>query len=209
MSEIARIRGLGELDVLLPDNGLEPLADKEFWLKLRAHGQERSELRDEALRAFSERGGYPFVHERWEVPWSEVAAQLNENVIQRVIQHDLRVGETKGRKRDAALLEELFRLACRYAGQSPGADLFAREVHRSLHADVGVQRVRHYLDFLDRTLLLRLVRPLEIRLKRTRGAPKLCLADHGLRASWLHEVVPVDPAGLKIAPDLALTAFVS
>ncbi len=203
LCEISAIRGLGALLPLLSDNGLDSLIRKEFWHELRQHGQNQAVLRDLALQAFSERGGYPLVHERADVPWSEIAPQLNETVIQRVIQHDLRIGENKGRKRDAALLEELFRLACRYAGQTPGVDLFAREVHRALHANVGVQRVRHYLDFLDRTLLLRLVRPLEIRLKRTRGSHKLCLADHGLRASWLHELIPISPAALGQQPDLS------
>jgi predicted AAA+ superfamily ATPase len=47
------------------------------------------------------------------------------------------------------------------------------------------------------------VQPLEIRLKKGRGAPKICLADHGLRASWLQEVVPLDPQSLEREPHLA------
>jgi predicted AAA+ superfamily ATPase len=130
-----------------------------------------------------------------------LADQLNETVIKRVIQHDLRVGE-RGRKRDAPLLEEIFRLACRYVGQSPGSALLAREAQRALNANIGSQRVGHYLRFLGDTLLLRLVEPLEIRLKKRRGSPKICLADHGLRASWLQEIVPIDPEGLAQEPQL-------
>ncbi|MFO0578388.1 MAG: ATP-binding protein [Polyangia bacterium] len=203
LSEIAAIRGLGDLQPLLRDNGLERLAERPFWDTLCKHGQAQATLRDAALHAFSERGGYPLCHERAEVPWDQVAAQLNETIIQRVIQHDLRASESPGRKRDPQLLEELFRLCCRYAGQAPSLDLFVREIQRALHANVGAQRVRHYLDFLDRTLLVRLVRPLEIRLKKIRGASKLCLADHGLRASWLQELCPIAPADLAALPDLA------
>jgi predicted AAA+ superfamily ATPase len=130
------------------------------------------------------------VHLRAELDWSLVADQLNETVIKRVIQHDLRVGE-RGRKRDASLLEELFGLACRYAGQSPSADLFSREVQRALGANVGRQRVAAYLRFLGDALLLRVVPPLEIRLKRQKGNAKMCLVDHGLRASWLQEIIPL------------------
>ena len=126
-------------------------------------------------------------------------------MIKRVIQHDLRVGE-RGRKRDAALLEELFRLACRYAGQAPSVDLFAREVQRALGANVGRQRVTAYLRFLGDTLLLRVIQPLEIRLKRRKGNAKLCLVDHGLRASWLQEVIPLDPGILREHPELAVVA---
>lgn len=203
LCEIAAIRRLGDLQPLLRDNGLERLAERSFWDTLRQHGLAQAELRDAALRAFSERGGYPLCHERGDVPWEQVAAQLNETIIQRVIQHDLRASESPGRKRDPQLLEELFRLCCRYAGQAPSLDLFVREIQRALHANVGAQRVRHYLDFLDRTLLVRLVRPLEIRLKKIRGASKLCLADHGLRASWLQELCPIEPAELAQLPDLA------
>lgn len=202
LSEISTIRGTGALTPFLTENGVDSFIRKEFWYELREHGKRQALLRDQAMAAFSERGGYPLVHERASISWSEIAAQLNETVIQRVIRHDLRIGE-RGRKRDEALLEELFRLCCRYAGQSPGVELLAREIHRALNANVGAQKVRNYLDFLDRTLLLRLVRPLEIRLKRTRGAPKLCLADHGLRASWLHEVIPISPKELASQPELS------
>jgi predicted AAA+ superfamily ATPase len=79
--------------------------------------------------------------------------------------------------------------------------LFAREVQRALGANVGTQRVRHYLQFLADTLLLRLVPPLEIRLKRSRGNPKTCLVDHALRESQLQEVLPLDPQRLAAQPD--------
>jgi hypothetical protein len=201
LREIAAIRYRENLTPALADNGLDALISADFWRSLRDLGDKQHEARDRAFAAFAERGGYPLVHERAAVPWPDVADQLNETIIRRVIQHDLRVGE-RGRKRDAALLEELFRLACRYAGQAPSLETFAREAQRALTANVGTQRVRQYLDFLDRTLLLRLVRPLEIRLKRTRGFPKLCLADHGLRASWLQEIVPLTTEGLLHDPQL-------
>ena len=84
--------------------------------------------------------------------------------------------------------------------------MLAREVQRALQANVGPQRILQYLRFLGETLLLRLVPPLEIRLKRTRGFAKICLADHGLRASWLQEIVPLDPVSLSTAPHLQLLA---
>jgi len=168
----------------MPDNGLDQLKDESFWIELARRGREKANERDEAFRFFSERGGYPLVHEKADLDWAVLADQLNETVIKRVIQHDLRLGD-RGRKRDAPLLEEVFRLACRYVGQSPGQSILAREVPRALHADVGPARVLQYLGFLNDTLLLRLIEPLEIRLERRRGNAKICLADHGLRASWL------------------------
>lgn len=196
LTEIAQFHQIGLGNPFLADNGLEPLTRKEFWQDLGAYGRSKQEPRDEAFRWFSQRGGYPLVHQKAEVEWSYLADQLNETIIRRVIQHDLRVGE-RGRKRDAPLLEEVFRLACRYVGQAPGASVLAREAQRALHANVGQQRISHYLRFLGDTLLLRLVEPLEIRLKRKRGGPKICLADHGLRASWLQEIIPLDPEDLR------------
>lgn len=204
LTEIAAFRGIPLGEPFLPDNGLEPLTRKDFWEQLRAHGREHARERNAAFAAFSARGGYPLAHRRTDAAWPELADQLNETVIKRVIQHDLRVGE-RGRKRDAALLEEVFRLACRYVGQSPGLSLLAREAQRSLHANVGTERVRQYLRFLNDTLLVRLVEPLEIRLKKRRADAKICLADHGLRASWLQELVPLDPE--ELSREIHLTAL--
>jgi predicted AAA+ superfamily ATPase len=51
--------------------------------------------------------------------------------------------------------------------------------------------------------LIRLLQPLELRLKRKTGWPRICLCDHALRAAWLEEVVPLTPQGLARAPHLA------
>jgi hypothetical protein len=201
LTEIAMFRNVDLGGPFLVDNGLGDLADKAFWQALIQHGHERRAGRDEVFKAFSERGGYPLVHERAKADWPALAAQLNETVIKRVIQHDLRVGAV-GRRRDGSLLEELFRLACRYVGQSPGVTKLAEEVRLSLDANIGPQRVRSYLQFLGDTLLLRLIEPLEIRLKKQRAAAKICLADHGLRRSWLGEYIPIDTASLEAHPHL-------
>lgn len=71
---------------------------------------------------------------------------------------------------------------------------------------MGTERVRQYMRFLNETLLLRLIEPLENRLEKRRSSPKICLADHGLRASWLQEVVPLTPKGLEEAPHLTSLA---
>lgn len=201
LTEIGMFRGIDLGGPFLPDNGLEPLLQFEFWQRLVRHGADLAAPRDACFAAFSERGGYPLPHERADLPWAMVADQLNETVIRRVIQHDLRTGQ-RGRKRDGTLLEELFRLACRYIGQAPDVNLLAREAQRALGGSIGPQRVRQYLRFLGDTLLLRLVEPLEIRLKKRRAGAKICLADHGLRASWLQEQVPIAPEALAAAPEL-------
>lgn len=205
LREIAEMRGYGGLEAALPENGLAEFLKIAWWQDLAAHGVRRGEIRNEAMRAYSERGGYPIAQERADRPWPEVADQLNDTVIRRVIQHDLRLGE-RGQKRDPNLLEEVFRLACRYAGQAPGPAIFVNEIRSALHANIGWQRILTYLKFLDGSLLLRLVQPLELRLKKKKGNAKLCLCDPGLRASWLQETVPLNPEGLRQSPHLSTLA---
>lgn len=205
LTEIGLLRGIEIGEPYLKDNGLAPLTRVEFWRELAAHGGKLKTPRDAAFLHFSERGGYPLGHANPNVTWEQLADQLNENVIRRVIQHDLRVGE-RGRKRDAALLEEVFRLACRYAGQAPPVHTLADEARRVFGANLGDQRVRQYIRFLSDALLLRAIEPLEIRLKRKRGGTKICLVDHALRASWLQEVVPLAPSALAEQPQLATLA---
>jgi predicted AAA+ superfamily ATPase len=199
LREISGLRVGESSEPLYQQNGLEPFLRMEFWREIQSAGVARRDLRDTAFRAFSERGGYPIMHTHVNASWAELADLLNETVVRRVIQHDLRMGE-RGRKRDAALLEEVFRLACRYAGQSPSQATLLAEIRHALHANIGAQRLSSYLRFLDGALLVKLIRPLEIRLKRSKGHSKLCLVDHGLRASWLEEVVPLDAESLLANP---------
>jgi len=202
LSEIAALRGFGPLPPMQADNGWTEWLEPGFWRALSAHGAAHSGARDAAFAAFDERGAYPRSQTAADVPWPEVADQLNDTVVRRVIQHDLRLGE-RGRKRDPQLLEEVFRLACRYAGQSPSTTTLAREAQARLGANVGAQRVRHYLEFLDSSLLIRMVPPLEMRLKKQRAPGKLCLCDHGVRAAWLQEDIPLAPERLDRAEGLA------
>lgn len=202
LREIAELRGFGKLEPLLTTNGPGELKEKRTWIELARHGQEHHEVRDQAFLAFSQRGAYPIAQARSEEPWEFVADFLQESVIQRAIRHDLRAGP-RGQRRDEHLLEEVFRLACRYTGQPPAPSLYLDEIRRAMNANIGWQRVLAYLKFLDGALLLRLIEPLELRLKRRRGASKLCLCDHALRAAWLQEIVPLAPEELERNPHLS------
>jgi predicted AAA+ superfamily ATPase len=200
LREIMELRGFGRLDPYLPFNGLAPLKTKEFWMGLKREGEKHRRLRDQAFTAFSERGAYPIAHSRSERPWEELADVLNETVVRRAIQHDLRQGP-RGAKRDEHLLEEVFRLSCRYAGQSPEQKYYLDEIKKSMNANIGWSRILNYLKFLDGTLLIRLIEPLELRLKRRRGVMKVTLCDHALRAAWLQEIIPLAPAALDRSPN--------
>ncbi|MCI0698499.1 AAA family ATPase [candidate division KSB1 bacterium] len=202
LREIAELRGWGEIPALLPFNGIKHLKEKEFWESLREHGHKYRELRDRAFAAFSERGGYPIAQVRADRPWEEIADQLNETVIRRVIHHDLRKS-THGRKRDPSLLEEIFRISCRYIGEEAGPSAFIPDLRWALGTDYTWQQVLTYRNLLDDALLIRLVEPLEIRRKKQKGYAKICLCDHALRASWLQEVIPLTPEDLQRSPHLS------
>lgn len=202
LREIAALRGLGELPPILAGNGTRRLREKSFWIEASSHGLANREARDRAFSAFSERGAYPEAQARPDLPWERVADYLNETVVRRAIVHDLRLG-SRGRKRDENLLEEVFRLACRYVGQSPKQAMYVEELRQALDARTGWQKILNYLKLLDSTLLLRLVEPLELRLKKQRGGYKLCLCDHMLRAAWLQESIPLTPEGLRRSPHLS------
>lgn len=202
LREVAEL-GLGTpIPGLLSDNGIDSLTRKETWIALRQHGETHRLARDAAFDRWSQRGGYPRAQERFDVRWPEVADDLVETVVNRAIQHDLRQGE-RGRKRDESLLKEVFRLACRYTGQSPRQSVFVQDIKSALDANVGWQRLQAYLRFLEGAMLVRMIPPLELRLKRKRGAAKLCVCDHGLRAAWLQEQVPLSEQGLAASPHLS------
>ena len=195
LQEIAGLRFGRTVVPVLGQNELDRLVEPDFWIGVRHRAQQEMEVRHEAFAAFSQRGGYPIAQARPETPWPEMADYLNETVILRAIQHDLRMGR-RGRMRDEPLLAEVFRLACRYAGQTVGQAVFVPHIQEVLHTSTGWRQIRAYLQFLHGALLLRLVPALEIRQKKQRAPAKICLCDHGLRASWLQEVVPLDPQQL-------------
>ena len=205
LREIAELRFGHRGDPLWKNGATDDVASPEFWKQAIRAARQDAAIRQKAFRAFSERGAYPIVHEKSDAPWNEMADYLNETVIKRAIQHDLRMGP-RGVKRDEKLLEEVFRLCCRYAGQAPGKAVFAPEIQQALAGNIGWNRILTYLRFLDGTLLIRLIQPLELRLKRSKAPPKICLCDHALRASWLQEIIPLDAESLATDPHLSTLA---
>jgi len=201
LREIGAIRGLEDIPFYYEGNRLGEWKKKEFWVEFSEYGKRYSVFREKAFNFLSERGGYPIVHKEALTPWEEIADRLKETVIDRVIHKDLIHGE-RGRRRDPELLEEVYRMCCRYAGQSPSLLNFSREIKSTLNADISSQRVRYYLDFLAMSLLIQLIHPLEIRLKKRKSPNKIALCDLGLRSAWLQEEVPIDPVALNKKPHL-------
>jgi len=202
LREIAELRWGHSENPLWPPNGQADLTSLDFWRAGLTKAEASRDVRLRAFEAFSRLGAYPIAHQTPELGWPELSDYLAETVIRRVLEHDLPwAGRT--RRADKALLEEVFRLSCRYAGQSPGPSVFIPDLRTILGKDYSWQRVRAVLRTLDATLLLRLIEPLELRLKRRSAPAKLCLCDHALRAAWLQEEIPIDVEGLAKSPHLS------
>ncbi len=87
-----------------------------------------------------------------------------------------------------------------YVGQAPSQALYLDELRRTLDANPGRQRVLAYLKFLDGSLLIRLIEPMELRLKKRKGAFKITICDHALRAAWLAERVALSTRATREQP---------
>ena len=118
-TEIAKFQGMAPVEQFPPEESFGQFRRLEFWQELAEHGRRNAESRDQAFSLYSERGGYPMVHDPFEPPadWPTLAHRLNEDVIRPVLQHDLLTGP-HGQDRDAALLATMFEIACRYAGRT-------------------------------------------------------------------------------------------
>ena len=117
LSEIAEFRGLAPVEHFPPEESFGQFRRLEFWQELAAHGRRNAEARDQAFSLFSERGGYPVVHDprQSNTDWPTLAHRLNADIIGTVLQHDLPTGP-RGQDHDAALLETMFEIDCRHAG---------------------------------------------------------------------------------------------
>ena len=207
LTEIAEFRGMEHLEHFPPENSFGQMRRREFWRELAEHGRQNATARDQAFRLFSERGSYPVAHDpgQGHTDWPTLANLLNENAIRQVLQRDLPT-EPRSQGRDAALLERLFELACRYAGQTTTLSQLAQEARPSPNENIGTQEVGNHLQALADTLLIRLVPQTVGHLRPPRDHLKICLADHALRASWMQEQVPLAPEALVTRPELATQA---
>ena len=192
LTEVAAIRRLGTLAPYQESLDLTEWSDQGFWEGLAHYSTDSPLLLDGAFRAFSEWGGYPKGHADESQTWQDIATYLVDTVVRRTIDHDLRMGGD--RRRDGHILREIFRLAMRYAGQAPKCSTLSRELSSGiLEAKVSPREVASYLDFLGDSLLLRIIEPLQLRLKKhLQAAPgKICICDHAVRNAWLQEKIPL------------------
>ena len=196
LAEIAGIRAMRHLPSFDATSDREPWKDRKFWLDLIAHGKRHAAVRNEAYRWFSERGGYPLCHNTTEQDVNKIRQQIIDEVVTKTIEFDP-PHRARSSTLDVQLVSETFKLACRYAGQSPRTKVLADEIRAKLQAGVTEAKVNDALSFLADSLLLHLVPPFEGLGKRQSNPPKICICDHFVRYGILQETLPIDPEALK------------
>lgn len=196
LSEITGIRALGDLPAYAPDAPLEDWKKRDFWLGLVAHGRKHAKLRNEAFHYFSELGGYPLCHSTTERDVDKIRQQVISEVITKTIEYDPG-HRPHAPALDSAFVREVFRMVCRFAGQSISPRRFAEEIQGVLGTPVANAKVTGAIDFLADSLLLHRVMPLEMLAKRQAHPPKLCVCDHFVRNGVLQETLPLEPDALK------------
>ena len=88
-------------------------------------------------------------------------------------------------------------MLCRYAGERIGIKRVSDEVSACSGSGVSATQVNAAIDYLENTLLIRLLKPLEIGRKRNTSPPTICLCDHFIRYALLREEIPLVPLLLK------------
>ncbi len=196
LAEVAGIRTLRDLPSFDATSDREPWKDRKFWLDLIVHGKKHAKVRDEAYRWFSERGGYPLCHITTEQDVNKIRQQIIDEVVTKTIEFDP-PHRARSTTLDVQLVTETFRLACRYAGESPRTKVLADQIRSKLQTGVTDGSVNAALEFLADSLLLHLVPPFEGLGKRQSHPPKICLCDHFVRNGILQETLPIDPEALR------------
>ncbi len=204
LGEIAGIRGLRDLPPFARDPSVGDWRDRGFWEKLATYGRDHAKLRDEVFGYFSELGGYPVCHTSSIRDAKLLRQEMVDQVVTKTIEFDP-FGRPHGRVLDQRLVRETFRLVCRYAGQAVRAQRIADELARLIPVGVNERAVADALQFLEDSLLVRRIPPLEMLLKKSDAPQKLCLCDHFVRNGVLQETVPVAPAALATANQATCT----
>jgi predicted AAA+ superfamily ATPase len=157
-----------------------------FWEKLSCYDAGAPLLLDSIFKNFSDFGGYPFCHANNNITWEVASDHLINSVVKRTIDHDLRTG--KGH-RDSRLLKEVFRMAVIYTGQAVTLRKMAVQLTKLLGTNITEAQINDCLEFLENSLLLKLIEPSQLRNKTQKSAKKICICDHAIRAAWLREVI--------------------
>ena len=199
LTEIARLRGLVQLKPFSSVNDVDRWSERGFWLELIEYGRRHEGPLNDAFEVFSTYGGYPVCHKSVDVNLAVLAAQIVEDVVERTITHE----QVKGVSEE--IVRGVFQLLCRYAGERVSVKRLTDELSVRFGVGVNSHHVNAAIDYLENTLLIRLLKPLEISRKRQTSPPTICLCDHFIRYALLREQIPLTPRRLKGANESVAT----
>ena len=209
LAEISAFRKIGSLSPYRSKIILTEWLKKEFWLDLknaRWKNDDPSDFIDSVYESFCDFGGYPFCHKDKTVPWHEAEDYLFDTVVAKTIQMDLKAkfesmygGSTSFM--DATLLTNAFRVFCKYTGHDVSIKKLCDELIASSSIHLEHPQMRMILEFFELSMLLKIIRPFEHRLKNPKENVKICLCDHAIRKAWLKEDIPL--YGTNVNADLA------
>jgi predicted AAA+ superfamily ATPase len=205
LSEIAGVRGLGDLPPFHCPDCRQAWSRRDFWHELNAHAKRHARVLKRAFSFFSDLGGYPVCHKPAVTgKVTALASQLVEDVVNKSLDNDpVRVG--RGAQLDRRVIREVFRLVCRYAGQAVSTKELGSQITAVLGSGIKHSAVEDSIQFLDDAMLIHRIPPLELLLKKQTNPAKLTLCDHFVRNAWLQETIPISPGGLAQATQAVAT----
>ncbi len=199
LSEISAFRKLGSLPPYRREINLFEWLEKDFWLHLKKgtwKDGNKPFLLDSVFESFCDFGGYPFCHRKEDVSWEVAEDYLYETVVVRTIDLDLNAKFAKEHKGlgtilNRTLLINAFRVFCKYTGIDISIDHLRKEINSAYSENLKNNQVRELLEFYEQSLLIKVIKPFEHRLKNSKEQVKICLCDHAIRKAWLKEDIPL------------------
>jgi predicted AAA+ superfamily ATPase len=190
LTEIAGFRGYAKMSTFTQEINFKEWQHQQFWADLSRFRPQQL-LLERVYKDYSDFGGYPFCHKA-QIGIQEIEKYLYDTVVNRTIDHDLKASIGVGRGgQNNSLLRKTFRTICKYAGQSITIEKIAQELQNNVSATLKPSQIRNFIDFFVDSLLINVIEPLEHGLKRAKNSVRICLCDHAIRASWLHEPIPL------------------
>ncbi|MFN9295250.1 MAG: ATP-binding protein, partial [Planctomyces sp.] len=199
LTEIARLRGFPQLRPFSTVDAVDRWTEKEFWLDLIDYGKRHAEPLNQAFKVFSTYGGYPVCHKSAGIDLASLARQMVEAVVERTIAHEMVPGVSED------VVRGVFQLLCRYAGERVKPKRLVEELSQRTGSGVSEKQVHAAVAYLENTMLVRLLKPLEISRKRQPSGPTICLCDHFIRYALLREQIPLVPSRLRKTTETVAT----
>ena len=199
LTEIAVLRGLPQLKPFSSISQIDEWVTKDFWLELNNYAKSHMDDLNRSFEAFATYGGYPVCHRANVANLTTLAAQIVEDVVERTVSHERADGASE------EIVQEVFTLLCRYAGERVSPKEITRQINDRLGARATNSEVRSAVDFLENTLLIRMLKPIELARKKNNDFPTICLCDHFLRYALLREEIPLTSKKLSSSNQVIAT----